>query len=405
MKDNYYIWVEIEANKHRLLKPELFEKMLDRCVASGISSVILSVKDTTGFCLYDSAIAPHYVRLDPDFEERDYLALYLEMAHAKGLKLYAGFDVFAEGRSRHPHPLAPGFVNSAWQTVLNGLDQNGRTSLSPVSQAQSIQTIGAIDDFNEVFVNPVREDVQDYELSLIRELLDKYALDGIVLDRARFVGLGSDFSEYTRLCFETYLKEKVVSWPEDIYSLTPGETGLEPVYGKLFGKWITFRASVICDFIKKVRKAFDESGKKAEFLDYTGSWYPLYYNVGANWASSRYLPEEYPWVDAGEYAATGYAGLLDKLLSGFYYPEVTREQARKNGRPAYWYSVEGSGDLVEKVAGSDVPYVGSLFLAQYKGDPAAFRAAVEMCFQKSAGCMLFDLCYVEDYDWWGLCKL
>mgnify|MGYP000214190553 CR=1 FL=1 len=53
----------------------------------------------------------------------------------------------------------------------------------------------------------------------------------------------------------------------------------------------------------------DETSLEIEFCDYTGSWYPLYYQVGANWASEQYESTEFPWCDAGKLAQTGYAEL------------------------------------------------------------------------------------------------
>lgn len=401
----YYVWVEVEANKKRIINFDAFENAVKKCVKAGIGSIILSVKDTTGFCLYNSQFVPHYTGFDQDFENVDYLKAYIKLAHENAIKLYAGIDVFSEGRTKQFNPLSPGFVHPSWQTEIYGVDETGAAKIQKVTDTNPIQTTGSIDDFNEVFVNPVIDEVQDYEVSIIQELLANYDIDGIVLDRARFVGLSSDFSDYTRMKFEEFTGKPVSVWPEDIYRLVSSEDGLKVEYGSDFGKWITFRAQIIKNFIVKVRKTIDAADKKVAFIDYTGSWYPLYYLVGANWASDSYIPQEYPWVNGAEYAQTGYAEYLDKLLSGFYYSDVTRLEAKQKCRPDYWYSVEGSGDLVQKVVGDAAPYVGSLFLQQYQNDGACFHRAVEMCFQKSSGCMLFDLCYIEDYNWWELCKI
>lgn len=403
---NYYVWVEITANKKRLLDPAVFSDMLQKCADAGIGSLILSVKDTSGFGLYHSKIVPHYSQFDKNFQSTDYLQTYLTMAHDFGLKLYAAVDVFAEGWTKQQNPLSPAVLHPEWQTMVYGLNEQYQPQITPITERGSLNTTGSIDDFSEIFVNPVMDEVQEYEVSILRELTENYDVDGIVLDRARFVGLSSDFSDYTRQRFEQYLGAKVKQWPEDIYRYLPeqSELGVDP--GPLFGQWITFRARTISNFIKKVRDMVDTSPRKVEFLDYTGSWYPLYYMVGANWARRGYHAEQYyPWVDGKAFAQTGYAGMLDCLLSGFYYEDVTREDAERHNKPAYWYSVEGSGDMVQKVVGDAVPYVGSLFLEQYENNGAAFHKAVEMCFQKSSGCMLFDLSYIDDYGWWELCKV
>jgi hypothetical protein len=193
---------------------------------------------------------------------------------------------------------------------------------------------------------------------------------------------------------------KEFQWPEDIFRITIKDKEPAIEYGQYFGEFITLRAGIIRGFIERVRKLTEAQKRKVEFWDYTGSWYPLYYQVGANWASENYETAEYPWVDLKQYQKTGYAEKLDGLLSGFYYTYVTEQEAKDAKQPAYWYSVEGSGRLAASVTMNAVPVVGSLFLDQYRDHPEAMTQAVSMCMKKSAGCMLFDLSYLVDNDWW-----
>ncbi|PHO08524.1 hypothetical protein BFT35_01090 [Thermoanaerobacterium thermosaccharolyticum] len=403
MIKNYYLWIEIHANKNRILNSKYFEDVLDKCAQLGISSIILSVKDTSGFCLYNSKIVPHYSYFDTDFEKnKDYLDLYINMAHSKNLKIYAAVDVFSEGNKENKNISSKAYEKQEWQTYMYGIDSNGNTLIRPITNSDEMLTFDSIDDFADIFVNPVREDVQQYETNVIKEIATNYNIDGIVLDRVRFVGLAADFSEYTKDKFEEFIGKKVYNWPTDIYELKVDDNGdKQVIYGDLFGDWITFKASNIKKFIIRVRETINKSNKKIEFIDYAGSWYPIYYQVGANWASEKYIPEDYPWVGK-EYSKTGYAECLDKLMSGFYYPDVTIDEAIKNGKPAYWYSVEGSGTMANKVTMNVVPIIGSLFVKQYEGNPENFKKAIDMCFKKSQGCMLFDLSYIEDYNWWRL---
>ena len=400
---NYYVWVEIEANKKRIINEAHFRRVMEHCKISGIGSIILAVKDTSGFGIYKSNIVPHYHQFDADFEDIDYLELCTRIAHEHGLKLYAAIDVFAEGRIKHPHPLSPAYIHPEWQTSMYGLDENNQPAIRPISALNGLRTTGSIDDFNEIFVNPIRPEVRDYEASIVKDIIDRYPVDGVVLDRVRFIGIGSDFSEFTRQQFEAFIHEPVVQWPQDIYTLVPQGDKLEIQFGKRFGQWMTFRASIIKTFILQIREIIDNTSHKVEFVDYTGSWYPLYYLLGVNWASENYVPDDYPWVGK-EYAATGYAEYLDTLLSGFYYEDVTIQDAVAHNKPATWYSVEGSGELLQKVVGSAVPYAGSLLLTQYKDEPEKFKQAIDMCFSKSSGCMLFDMCYLDDYHWWDVAK-
>ncbi|MBQ1258218.1 MAG: hypothetical protein IIX93_13225 [Clostridia bacterium] len=149
-----------------------------------------------------------------------------------------------------------------------------------------------------------------------------------------------------------------------------------------------------------MRAAVDKANKKIDFIDYTGSWYPLYHLVAANWASPDHRESSYPATNPEEYAKTAYIRLIDRMMSGFYYEDVEIEEARKHNQPADWYSVEGSAVIACDVTKRERPILGSLFLDQYKKNPETIKRAINMCFEKSDGCMLFDLCYLVHNDWW-----
>lgn len=400
MKDNYYVWIEIQANKKIISDRDQFRSTMENCVKSGIGSVILSVKDTTGFAIFESAYAPHYSLYDSVFGKRDYLEDCLNIIHSLGMKGYAAFDVFAEGNRKNPHSQMPGLRNEGWMTEVYGLSDEDRPVIQKVTDSSALHTIGSIDDFGEIFVNPANQETCIYECALIKEVVEKYPIDGVVLDRVRYVGLSSDFSLLTKQRFLEYSKIKDIHWPEDIYTMKRTKEDIRIQYGRYFGSFLEFRAFTISSFMEKVSKMIKECNNKVELLDYTGSWYPLYYQVGANWASKKYIPVEYPLADPAKYSRTGYIEQTDKLLSGFYYEDVTKEQAAENEKPADWYSVEGSAEMAYKVTLGERPIIGSLFLQQYADNLKRMKEAVDMCFIKSDGCMLFDLSYLVENDWW-----
>lgn len=400
--NNYFVWVEITANTQTILHEDRFRDAMKKCAEAGIDSVILSIKDTSGFVLYNSSIAPHYSKFKEGFEEIDYLERCLRIVHECGMKLYASFDVFAEGNKKLRNPLMKGLTMAGWMCEVYGLDSNDQPVVQPIVSEHPIQTIGNIDDFGEVFVNPANEEVVEYELSLIKEVIDRYEIDGIVLDRVRYVGLSADFSALTLNKWKEAagITEEVAL--SDIYSMEKVDGEIKVTYGKYFGSYNTFRAQTVHDFICKVRGVVDNADRKVEFVDYTGSWYPEYYMVAANWASKEHIENSYPETDGAEYAKTGYIKLVDRMLSGFYYEDVTIEEARQHHQPADWYSVEGSADIAYEVTHRERPIVGSLYLFQYSPKPEDITRAVDMCFKTSDGCMLFDLCYLVNNDWWSL---
>ena len=397
--NNYFVWVDMGANRKLITDPALFAEILDKCVACGFDSVTMGVKNTAGFVLHPSRYAPHIAHYSDDFEEKDYLKQCIDVVHEKGLKFYAAPDVFTEGNKKKPHPMMKGLTRPGWACDVYGLDENDEPVVQSSLSEKPIQTIGSIDDFGEIFVNPANDEVVEYELALIGEIINNYDVDGIALDRVRYVGISSDFSPLS------INKWKQMNGIEgdidlaDIYRPVKKDGKMDIEYGKYFSSFNTFRAQMIHDFILKVRQVVDNANKKVEFIDYTGSWYPLYYLLAANWASPDHIEESYPATDGKEYAKTGYVRHVDRMMSGFYYEDVEIREAEEHNQPAYWYSVEGSGVIADKVIRGEKPILGSLFLDQYKNDPRNIQRAVDMCFKKSQGCMIFDLCYLVRNDW------
>ena len=125
------------------------------------------------------------------------------MENCKECFVLAAFDVFAEGNKKNRHSLMKGF-REGWQCEVYGLDEGGNAVIQKSTEEKALKTVGSIDDFGEIFVNPGNKEVCSYELSLLKEFAENYKPDGIVLDRVRYVGLSTDFSECSRLEWEAY---------------------------------------------------------------------------------------------------------------------------------------------------------------------------------------------------------
>ncbi len=400
-----FLWVDASANWVQLSDSLALEAMVQKAAEVGFTDLVIDVKPNFGYVLHPSKIAPRLlkwkgVQRSPEY---DYLAHMIQVCRRYGLKVHAALNIFSEGS----RPSGLGLVyetHPEWQTILYTPE-----GLKPITQVKTKQSL---------FVNPAREDVQNYELSLIAEIVRNYpSLTGIILDRARFDGISSDFSTESRLAFEKFLKKKVAHWPSDIFTWQRQTLNTEPEVtpGPLFKKWLFWRAKLIHDFFAKARDTVKTLNPHIAYGDYAGSWYPTYYEVGVNWASKNYHPSFW-WADSN-YHLTGYAEMLDFFMSGCYYFEVTidelnlpgvrldlrQEAAMKKGKQ-YWYSVEGACDITNQVIQKATTVYGSLFVKQYKGHPQQFRKAMEMVLSKTDGLMLFDLVYINEYDWWDLLK-
>jgi len=252
---------------------------------------------------------------------------------------------------------------------------------------------------NAIFVNPLHPDARTYALSVIEEICRDYPIDGLVLDRMRYPNLYADFSKIARRAFEAELGRTVDRWPEDVYERGPVPGDIKQ--GPLFRSWLRFRAQVMRDFLYEARSKVKAARPEAMLGVYVGSWYPLYYDVGVNWGSRSYRANLDWWPEG--YEETGYADLTDYIMTGCYYPHVTRQDAVADGVEE-WRSVEAATDeSVNAIRDAALVY-GGLYLLQYEGDPDRFVRAVKQCLARTQGCMLFDLVYVRKYDWWDALK-
>ncbi|WP_199614470.1 alpha amylase family protein [Paenibacillus alkalitolerans] len=483
------LWFDLSANLSRLNSRESVQTILDKTKKANIDTIVVDVKNYTGFVAYQSEIAPHISSSTiPPYqnyydENYDLLSVVIEEAKARNLKVHAAVNVFSEGSNTYKD--GPAFRNPDWQTryyyavqvvtapdgsqydlfgqnkvraantivkytsdynvtprvnrwgaeavvidnkvvqiidgvttgevaavpedgyVLSGHGEGrtwilqhlhigdavdlsrSRTDIIPAAQYPTFAT----------FVNPIYEEVRQYELNIVKEIVSKYDVDGVVLDRARYSNVYADFSDLSRSEFEKYIGAQVENWPEDIFQVKFTETGDELVAGPWFKKWIEWRAHNIYNFFNDARDLVKSVKDDVYFSTYVGSWYPYYYNEGVNWGSKRYIPDE-PWASE-DYHKYGYAGLLDFIMTGLYYPEITEEEAVAKSNPE-WMSVEGAAHLSTEVVDQDTFVYGSLYLLQYQGQPERFKQAVEMTVNETNGIMIFDLVYLEMYDWWHI---
>ena len=399
-----YMWFDCEANYERLSSPDSIKLYLEKVKSLGFGNVVVDVKSIMGEVLYDSETAPYMSPFDGTERARTYdmMGYFLEYGHEMGLKVLASLNVFCGGHNFMDRGII--YTDHAdWQSVCY---ENGR--LVPIS---SIKT-----NYNGM-LNPSNPEVQAYQMAILKEFAAKYpSCDGIIFDRVRYDGMTADFSDLSRAQFEAWAGQAVENWPEDILSWydAKGRLRKEWVPGKDFKKWVLWRAGVIHDFVEKAHAALKEVNPALQIGDYTGAWYPTYYQVGVNWASSLYDPSaDFPeWADEA-YRKTGYADLLDIYMTGLYYTYINKEEIDKatgiKGQSneaglkldlTYCYSIEGGAELAKKITCGVVPVTGSIYVEQYIGEMERFAPAVEESLRSTGGVMVFDISHLFKHHLW-----
>lgn len=380
------VWIDASANfKYFANSKENIALYLGKAKDAGFTEVVVDVRPTCGDVLYKSSIVNEAKKLGDvtRTEEWDYLAQFIEQGHKLGLKVYASMNTFVGGNVGNGGVVYRDAGKAAWLTQMY--------------YPKSSETISILNDgrSDAKFFNPVNADAQSYVLSIVSEIATKYSsLDGIILDRARFNSIESDFSEYTRSKFESYAGVKLTKFPEQIFSYDDKD---KIVPGTYYKKWLEFRAKVIYDFFEKARAAVKSANKNMKFGTYTGSWYSLYYNEGVNWASKRFnTAGKYSTWATPEYKNYGYAALLDIYMTGAYSEKIL-------GATSEW-TVEGAIINAKKVTMGDVPVCGSLYGLNFYGKPQDAEDATFVALTTGDGLMFFDIVYLIKYDQWNSIK-
>ncbi|MCA5004380.1 alpha amylase family protein [Sphingobacterium bovistauri] len=403
--DRNILWFDATANFDRFCDKDSIVYYLNKSKEAGVTDIVIDVKPITGEVLYASKIAPVMKSWGKEGTTKDLswdmLSVFIEEGHKLGFKVHASTNVFVAGHNYYDRGVVyEDSTKSDWQT-LSYLPK-GMVKITDQKNKYS------------AMINPALKQVRDYELSILKELVSSYPkLDGIILDRVRFDNLNADFSDSSKIVFENYIGQKVENFPSDIYTFE----GEERKDGKLYKQWLEWRASIIHDFIYTAREELKSINPNIIFGDYTGSWYPLYFDVGVNFASKEYDPSgEFDWATAN-YKNYGYAEALDLFTTGNYYFEVEKSELTAHNDTTKktlesglvvakedWYTVEGSAELVNKVTMGKTPVYAGLFVEQYKDNPAQFVKALKMCRAKSQGAMIFDIVHIINYGWWDELK-
>lgn len=393
------MWLDCSANWERFSCPDSIRYYVDKCREVGMTALVLDIKGTSSEVVYPSQYAPQLKEwkgiVRPDF---DFIGTFTEAAHKAGMEIYGSFNTFAEGHGIFRRGLIYD-GHPEWQAI-NYLPGRG---LTPQLEIPG-KTV--------LFTNPALPEVQEHEIALFKEVAGKYDLDGIILDRARYDNIMSDFSDFSRKAFEAYIGQKLERFPEDIYTWEEdGNGGWKRTDGPCFKKWIEWRASVIYDFFRRTREELRKVDPELKFGAYTGAWYPSYYEVGVNWASQTYDPsQDFDWATP-EYRNYGYAELLDLYTNGNYYWNVTLDEYRRsNGlhrnetdsevSTGEHLCVEGGCRYSRRLLGGH-PFYGGMYVEDYKRDTTQFKRAVEMNLRESDGLMVFDIVHIIQRDWWG----
>lgn len=400
---NVIAWVDARSNVFgtygRLSDTAALKKVLDTLQESGVTGLVIDVKGSSGYSMYPSAYTKEIRSLDgkkiPD--NVDYVGYMIREARKRNFKVYTSIVTFVEGDGNRQIGTVfdDATFKSQYETIV--CDVTGKRV--PVT------TTG-----RNAFVNPARPEMQERALNIVKEIVGKYDIDGMILDYARYTDIDADFSDFSRNQFINFLKEKYndnqadkMSFPADIVTTWRSSNGqtLPATTGKYYQKWLVYRTGVIQDFFKKARAAVKSVKPNVSFGVYVGAWYTTYYQVGVNWASEEYDPFNdqeirFDWAYPN-YGKNGYAEQLDLLMTGNYFTQIRLSENPATANLKYhWWSVEGSINGTKYITRNKMPLYASIDMGNVDWpNPGEITRAIKYILENtSGGIMLFDVVHI-----------
>jgi len=249
-----------------------------------------------------------------------------------------------------------------------------------------------------LMTNPNDPAVQTRILSMIAEVVRGYAVDGVIFDdRMRYAGANADFSPVTHAQFEAFVGHPV-RWPDDVFTYQVSYPSLAKriVPGPVYDAWLVFRTLTIRNWLASAVATVKAIRPTATVSVYAGSWYPDYPTLGSNWgaddfsAGLRFLTPSYQ--------KTGFAGLVDWLTTGCYYPPGTVADAIAAGRSA-GESVEAAGQFSNRAVNDQTFVYAGIALSNYNGHPELLARALQAATASTQGVMVFDYSHNIDQFW------
>lgn len=384
------LWCDPLLNINQITNRNGIINIINKAGDAGFKAIALGVKTITGEVIYNSKTAPRLfdwqdTQLPSDF---DPVQIFLNEARLRNMEVYAVFPIFSEGHMiERKGPIYT--TNPAWQTTVYVIEDDEPT-LMPVSE----WGYGTA-----AFANPLLREVQDYEITIVTEFIQKYNVDGLIFDKVRFSGIESDFSDYSKNEFEKFLGagQKVSWWPEDVYELKLVNEELEIVPGPLFQEWLEFRSRAIQLFFKRLIDTLRNIDTAIPVASFVGAWYPAYYEYGVNWASETNRPNE-DWASSN-YHKTAIAEMLDYLIAACFFPRVTMEEAENAGAD-WWMSIEGGSVIAQEVVSQVSPVHASVMVEQFKDNANTFKEALSTALKLTEGLYVYDFSQIEKYKYW-----
>jgi len=255
------------------------QKTLDKMQSAGINNVFIETF-YHGRTIFPSRIMKEYgfEEQNPDFQGTDILAIWLNEAHKRNIKVHCWFESFYIGNkspdlnSKSILAIKPSWMNRNKQKA----DYEGWVSHSQ--------------EHNGYFLDPANPEVTTFLLKLIGEISAKYNIDGFNVDYVRYPNIAKE-NYSNQWGYTKYAREEFIS----IYEIDPIELNKN---SDLWENWCDYRSEKITSYIKKVSELLKNRNimfSAVIFPDYKVSLKTKFQDW-TNWAQNDYVDAFTPLI-------------------------------------------------------------------------------------------------------------
>jgi uncharacterized lipoprotein YddW (UPF0748 family) len=231
-----------------LTTPDDIDRCVDLATQARFHILFVQVRGR-GDSYYQSSIEPAADALEYPIRDFDPLAYLLVRAHSAGISVHAWINVYLVWSNGAATPPENHIVRSHpdWlATSVGGVRMDER----PVDEWKT-------DGVEGYFVSPFSAQARAHTTSVVRELIEKYAVDGIHLDYIRFPGGDYGFGPDTRTEF-------ALEWGVDPVDLRRDPVGTSAVMGNeaavaLEDAWTRWRVQSVDSMVLAIRGAVGET--------------------------------------------------------------------------------------------------------------------------------------------------
>jgi uncharacterized lipoprotein YddW (UPF0748 family) len=227
--------------RDQLIKKESIDRFINFAERNGFTDLFVQVRGRGDAFYQSSIVALSPTVADPSFDPLQYT---LEQAHPRNIKVHAWLNTYllwsSDDKPADPQHLL--LQHPEWCTV----DADGKKDIHRKEK-----------DFRDnnlegVYLSPLVPEVKTYLVEMIRELVEKYNVDGVHLDYIRYPKDSYDFNEVGRQRFK------------DVYGVDPillsitnksFFSGMEAqTIEQLMEKWNDFRRDAITELVVDARE-------------------------------------------------------------------------------------------------------------------------------------------------------